>query len=186
MLFLNRKENYNARPFNRWAYWNLIAKLIEITTPAPLREVYGPKETTMWAQNYNSRHSARNYFRQSNNISVCDITTPAHVGIKKTKSTKERCDYNSRSSTRNSSVSCKRFEMPKRRCDYNSFQSYHERYWIAPENLPKHFFKSFVYYNARHSGAGLFLFFETYRDVSLRRLYHTFPFLTNAFSGISL
>ncbi len=131
--------------------------------------------------NYNSRHSARNYFRQSNNISVSDITTLAHAGIEKTKSTKVLCDYNSRSSTRNSSVSRKRFEMPKRRCDYNSFQSYHERYWIAPENLPKHFLKSFVYYNARPSGAGLFLFFETYRSISLRRLYHTFPFLTNAF-----
>lgn len=132
--------------------------------------------------NYNSRHSARNYFyfRQNNNISVSDITTLAHAGIKK-KLAKGRCSYNSRSSTRNSSVSRKRFEMPKRRCDYNSFQSYHERYWIAPENLPKHFLKSFVYYNARHSGAGLFLFFETYRSISLRRLYHTFPFLTNAF-----
>ena len=99
----------------------------------------------------------------------------------KKKSTKVRCDYNSRSSTRNSSVNCKRFEMPKRRCDYNSFQSHNERYGIAPEHLPKHFLKSFVYYNARHSGAGLFLFFETYRSISLRRLYHTFPFLTNAF-----
>ena len=110
--------------------------------------------------NYNSRHSARNYFyfRQSNNISVSDITTLAHAGIEKTKSTMVRCDYNSRSSTRNSSVSRKRFEMPKRRCDYNSFQSHNKRYWIAPENLPKHFLKSFVYYNARPSGAGLFCF----------------------------
>lgn len=107
---------------------------------------------------YNSRYSVRNYFRQSNNISVSDITTLAHAGIEKTKSTKVRCDYNSRSSTRNSSVSRKRFEMPKRRCDYNSFQSHNERYWIAPENLPKHFLKSFVYYNAHPSGAGLFCF----------------------------
>lgn len=134
-----------------------------ITTPAPLRGAYyapSRKEkklmitthATLW-ETISGRATIYRYPILQH--------SPMRALKKKKKSTNGRCDYNSRSSTRNSSVNCKRFEifeMPKRRCDYNSFQSHNERYGIAPEHLPKHFLKSFVYYNAHPSGAGLFCF----------------------------
>ena len=128
LLSLNRKENYNSRPFKRWAYWKSEIHRNYNSCPSARGILDLDTLSAVRLYNYNSRHSARNYFyfRQNNNISVSDITTLAHAGIKK-KLAKGRCSYNSRSSTRNSSVKCKRFEifeMPKRRCDYNSFQSH--------------------------------------------------------------
>lgn len=106
---------------------------------------------------YNSRYSVRNYFRQSNNISVSDITTLAHAGIEK-EIDKWTMRLQLPLLDEERFANYKQFETPKRHCDYNSFQSRNELYGIVPENLLKHFLKSFVYYNARPSGAGLFLF----------------------------
>ena len=74
---------------------------------------------------YNSRYSVRNYFRQSNNISVSDITTLAHAGIEK-EIDKWTMRLQLPLLDEERFANCKRFEMLKRRCDYNSFQSSNE------------------------------------------------------------
>ena len=135
-----------------------------ITTPAPLRGAYyapSRKEkklmitthATLW-ETISGRATIYRY----------PILQHSPMRALKKKSTNGRCDYNSRSSTRNALRI-----VNDSRCLKDAAITTHSNPAmrtirdctggdIIAENLPKHFLKSFVYYNARPSGAGLFCF----------------------------